>query len=198
MTIGIDDEQFRQEFNENQPVPRIISPGGVIFVGGMANVRKHTNGQSTDNLDGQVRTVSTCMEVARVRTEAMTQKPHQFLLSAGRTLRLYLDNLSQSYQSPCFYALRAASLNATVSWQIRVNGNSLRHHLDLAGYYHESPRPSWVIINGDFPREPPVPGNNGVFFSRPNEDSLRLPKWEGQKLQFKFRFAITNLIIFLL
>ena len=58
VTITIDDEDYRQEFNENQPVPRMVSSRGVIFVGGMANVRKHTNGQSTDNLNGEVRTVS--------------------------------------------------------------------------------------------------------------------------------------------
>ena len=59
VTIIIDNQEFEQEFNENQPVPRMITPGGLIFVGGMANVRKHTNGQSTDNLDGSVRTVNT-------------------------------------------------------------------------------------------------------------------------------------------
>ena len=71
--------------------------------------------------------------------------------------------------------------------QIRVNGNSMRERLDLVGEFHSTPRPSWVIINGDFPRDPPTPGNNGVFFARPTEDSLRLPKWEGEKLQFKFK-----------
>ena len=57
VTIEIDNQQFEQEFNENQPVPRIITPGGVIFIGGMANVRKHTNGQSTDNYEGTIKTV---------------------------------------------------------------------------------------------------------------------------------------------
>ena len=58
VTIDIDNQEFQQEFNENQPVPRMITPGGVIFIGGMANVRKYTNGQSTDNLEGSVKSVN--------------------------------------------------------------------------------------------------------------------------------------------
>lgn len=64
MTINIDNQEFEQEFNENQPVPRMITPGGLIFIGGMADVRKHTNGQSTDNLDGSVKTVNTSFSVS--------------------------------------------------------------------------------------------------------------------------------------
>ena len=55
--MDVDGEQFRQRFNENQPVPRIVNPGQ-IFVGGMVDVRKHTDGEVEDNLDGVVRFVS--------------------------------------------------------------------------------------------------------------------------------------------
>ena len=65
----------------------------------------------------------------------------------------------------------------------------MRRHLDLVEEYHRTPRPSWVIINGDFPRSTPPPGGNGVFFGRPNEQSLRLPKWDGERLEFKFRYV---------
>ncbi len=69
-------------------------------------------------------------------------------------------------------------------FQLRVSGAIPMDFLEL---YFEKPRPAWVIPNGDFPREPPVQ-NNGVFFSRPTDHSLRLPKWDGNNMEFKFRY----------
>ena len=67
--------------------------------------------------------------------------------------------------------------------------------MDFLELYFEKPRPKWVIPNGVFPFKP-LERDNGVFFTRPTDHSLRLPKWDGANMEFKFKYVLHGFFSF--